>query len=393
MTVSSIVLSAARHPASRTPPSKRRARLWKAALLAVLSVCTAAACGRSRRGPPAESLGDVWKKLAHGGQVSGRSAPTPSEPPDDETAEATSLEEQRAWLLRVLRERLQLTPEVVAKVEGIVNHSKYMGMGNPAITKHPMSRHECREIRRKAGLPYYVNNQRCGALNMVPIYDPSAGQTQADARVCIDQYEFPNVPCEYPVVFVRASEAVEICEAMGKRLCDAHEWEGACAGALRPAEREYAWGKSRMQMKWESRKGREIVWAYGPEKDHKKCATGSHKSKKCGGGGWKTCGSNTYPTGAFPACVSRFGVFDLHGNAAEHMNLPMGPDEVASKGRYGETEMKGSWFAFQDHEAHEDDCRWRAPDWHVSKVKDPESHRNYHLGFRCCKDVAATPPE
>ena len=22
--------------------------------------------------------------------------------------------------------------------------------------------------------------------------------------------------------------------------------------------------------------------------------------------------------------------------------------------------MKGSWFIFQHHEAHEDDCRWRA---------------------------------
>ena len=29
-----------------------------------------------------------------------------------------------------------------------------------------------------------------------------------------------------------ASEAAEICEAMGKRLCDAHEWEGACDGRL-----------------------------------------------------------------------------------------------------------------------------------------------------------------
>ena len=37
-------------------------------------------------------------------------------------------------------------------------------------------------------------------------------------------------------------------------------------------------------------------------------------------------------------------------------------------------------------EAHLDDCRWREPSWHESKVNDPNSHRNYHLGFRCCKD-------
>ncbi len=27
-----------------------------------------------------------------------------------------------------------------------------------------------------------------------------------------------------------------LCEAVGKRLCDAHEWEGACAGALLPPD-------------------------------------------------------------------------------------------------------------------------------------------------------------
>ena len=34
------------------------------------------------------------------------------------------------------------------------------------------------------------------------------------------------------MVWVKAREAAEICWAMGKRLCDAHEWEGACSGSL-----------------------------------------------------------------------------------------------------------------------------------------------------------------
>ncbi len=50
--------------------------------------------------------------------------------------------------------------------------------------------------------------------------------------VCIDQYEFPDIPCEYPVVYPSAKQASELCHAVGKRLCDAHEWEGACAGEL-----------------------------------------------------------------------------------------------------------------------------------------------------------------
>jgi hypothetical protein len=53
------------------------------------------------------------------------------------------------------------------------------------------------------------------------------------------------------------------------------------------------------------------------------------------------------------------------------------------------TEMKGSWFACSTAEAHQDDCRFRAPVWHETRVTNQKSHRNYHLGFRCCKGVGA----
>jgi formylglycine-generating enzyme required for sulfatase activity len=132
---------------------------------------------------------------------------------------------------------------------------------------------------------------------------------------------------------------------------------------------------------------REFVWAYGPKKNHALCGTTSFKTKDCPGGGWKQCGSNTFPTGAFPECKSPFGVYDQHGNAAEHMNLPTTAEEMMSHGgKGGLTEMKGSWFIFSKGEPHLDDCRWREPSWHESKLRDPNSHKNYHLGFRCCKD-------
>ena len=119
------------------------------------------------------------------------------------------------------------------------------------------------------------------------------------------------------------------------------------------------------------------------------CGTASHKTPGCPGGGWNKCGSNTYPTGDFPACHSSLGVYDLNGNAAEHMNLPLDPSQMASRGskQLGYTEMKGSWFVFDTYRAHEDWCRWRAPFWHGTRVMDPDSHANYHLGFRCCKDL------
>lgn len=68
------------------------------------------------------------------------------------------------------------------------------------------------------------------------------------------------------------------------------------------------------------------------------------------------------------------------------MSLPMKPEELGRRGGLGETEMKGSWFIFARGEAHEDDCRWRAPAWHGTHVDYWNSHRNYHLGFRCCRD-------
>ena len=67
---------------------------------------------------------------------------------------------------------------------------------------------------------------------MAPLYDPSRRETAGRHDACIDRFEFPNIPCAYPVVWVRAREAAPLCEAEGKRLCDAHEWEGACAGSL-----------------------------------------------------------------------------------------------------------------------------------------------------------------
>ena len=131
------------------------------------------------------------------------------------------------------------------------------------------------------------------------------------------------------------------------------------------------------------------TWAYGTHYEKGICAAASTKSPGCNGGSWQACGSNTYPSGSFPDCHSPLLVYDQHGNAAEHMNLPLNEAQMSSRGskELGYTEMKGSWFIFDTYHAHEDWCRWRAPFWHGSRVMDPHSHANYHLGFRCCKTI------
>src|SRR5512136_3125337 len=106
---------------------------------------------------------------------------------------------------------------------------------------------------------------------MAPLYHPTVEKAE-DAKACIDQFEFPDIPCVYPVVWVRAREAALICRAVGKRLCDAHEWEGACAGALGPADYRFdlARGASpngaveRMRQAHNREYGAHETWAYGP---------------------------------------------------------------------------------------------------------------------------------
>ena len=310
--------------------------------------------------------------------------------PDEDLYPAT-LEEQREALFRRMAVMLHLTDEQMAAVRAVFKRSKVMGQGNPATTKYPNTRKECREKRNELG-GVEADSPVCDSPFMAPIWDPLAGETENDAKVCIDRFEFPGIPCEHPLVYESAREAAELCAAIGKRLCDAHEWEGACAGAVHAPEEEYLFGKPRRESKEAHNRDREIVWAYGHNKDHSKCGTKSKKNEGCTSSGWKRCGSNTFPAGFFPECKSPFGVYDQHGNTAEHMNLPVKPEELTSHGGAGVTEMKGSWFIFSTFEAHPDDCRWRAPDWHGTKVMDYNSHANYHLGFRCCKSVEVKAP-
>jgi hypothetical protein len=310
-----------------------------------------------------------------------------------------SLQEQNEILLQQLQREHGLSDQQMSEIRKIFAGSRYhIGQGNPAVTEHPVTPEQCKVKLEQLGVHY--ENPRfekiCKAKYMAPLYDPSKEKPE-DAKACIDQFEFPDIPCTYPVVWVQAREAAEICWIMGKRLCDAHEWEGACAGDLEPPDYRFDLAKGvppdvaveRMRIAHNRADGATKSWSYGPEYKTGICATGSKKTPGCNGGSWTGCGSNTYPTGDFPACRSSLEVYDLNGNAAEHMNLPLSESQMSSLGskELGVTEMKGSWFIFDMYRAHEDWCRWRAPFWHGTRVMDEHSHANYHLSFRCCKTV------
>ena len=313
-------------------------------------------------------------------------------------AKAQTLQEQNDVLFEKLKSVDGLQDEELKALRKIFAESRIIGQGNPAITHHPVNPAECEAKLKQMGV-HYENatfEKICKAKYMAPLYDPSKEQPE-DAKACIDQFEFPDIPCEYPVVWVKAREAAEICSAEGKRLCDAHEWEGACAGSLEPPDYRFDLaqgvtpeeGIRRMRIAHNQAYSASKSWSYGPEYKKGVCATSSTKTAGCNGGSWTGCGSNTFPAGDFPGCHSSLQVYDLNGNAAEHMNLPLNESQMPSRGslQLGYTEMKGSWFIFDTYRAHEDWCRWRAPFWHGTRVMDEHSHANYHLGFRCCKTL------
>jgi hypothetical protein len=269
-------------------------------------------------------------------------------------------------------------PDMFLRKNFGVDGPAHINQGNPALAHHAISREQCLAGLKDIVLQTPEQRAICGEDNMVPIYrhgDPHR------AKTCIDVFEFPNKACELPFVWIAPVQAQAVCELQGKRLCAQEEWTDAC--------RRDPEGKD------------DSVYAYGDEMDLSVCNTNKPPREldgpKCepdsARTAWSTCGTNTEPTGSFPKCRSRLGVFDQHGNVAEIMTR-YDPEEEKTV-----SQLKGSAFFYVDvarkhnerppkdatHETYPDHCAYD-PRWHVEPM-DNAWHVNYHLGFRCCKTV------
>jgi hypothetical protein len=254
-----------------------------------------------------------------------------------------------------------------------------LGQGNRAISQHAIGRRACLEGLRDVVVQTPEQRALCGSPNMVPVW--ARGSSAGTARFCIDVFEFPNAACELPFVFVTPFQAKRICEAQGKRLCGQDEWNLACRG--------------------DPDGGGDRLYAYGDDLDLAICNTNKSRvglRPPCDVSGneklWTTCGTNTEPSGAFPQCRSRFGVFDQHGNVAEIMTRV----EAGDGGAEVKSQLKGSAFFYVDvakkpndpggyWTRYPDHCNFD-PRWHVEPI-ETAGHMNYHLGFRCCKSVGS----
>jgi hypothetical protein len=205
------------------------------------------------------------------------------------TAGGGALAERNETLCSQIKDAHHLTDAQTARIRAVFVKSGFLGQGNPAVTEHPMTPEQCREKIRGLGIDYAnpTFETICGGPYMAPLYDPKT-EAPENARVCIDQFEFPDVPCAYPVVWVKPIEAVQICEAMGKRLCDAHEWEGACAGRLEPPDYDFDLARGlppgvaieRLRGTHNRKDASSKTWSYGPSYQTGVCATSSRKSPR-----------------------------------------------------------------------------------------------------------------
>lgn len=253
-----------------------------------------------------------------------------------------------------------------------VDGPAHMNQGNRAIAQHRISKEACLAGLKDLVIQTPEQRKICGADNMVPIWQPGK-----DPWFCIDVFEFPNQACELPMVWTPPTYAKKVCELQGKRLCAQPEWNLACRG--------------------DPGGGADRVYAYGDTLDLDVCHTNLAHRQACvaktAQTAWATCTTDTEPSGAYPQCRSRFGVFDQHGNVAEVM--------MRREGNQVFTQLKGSaWFyrelAREPKQpvpestpnkagAYPDQCNFD-PRWHVEKIESAW-HVNYHLGFRCCKSL------
>jgi formylglycine-generating enzyme required for sulfatase activity len=168
-------------------------------------------------------------------------------------------------------------------------------------------------------------------------------------RVCMDQYEAPNVRGAKPFVMRSYKMGKDWCGRRGKRLCTEQEWEQACEG---PEHRPLAYGwrvdvtRCNSAKAWRAFNAAKL---YGDDSD-----TEVERL-------WQGAGS-----GSFDECVSAFGIYDMMGNVEEWV--------TSRKSRKFPGALMGGFWAKPWT-----GCRG------TNDAHEP-TFTFYETGFRCCAD-------
>jgi len=212
------------------------------------------------------------------------------------------------------------------------------------------------------------------------------GMTPVQGRFCVDVYEASLVEVEagverphrhnlpvgearvravslpgvLPQAFISQREAAGACAAAGKRLCTDDEWQTACSEAGR-----YPYGRERRPGACnDEARVAPLVQLFGRRPPGTPYTWKEMNDPRLG----EVAGALA-KTGQFVGCRSADGAMDLVGNLHEWTAHPGG---TFRGGFFGDTRQHGEGCSYETtaHDA---------------------GYRDYSVGFRCCRDLPASP--
>jgi formylglycine-generating enzyme required for sulfatase activity len=188
-------------------------------------------------------------------------------------------------------------------------------------------------------------------------------------------YAARSAPGVVPQGYLSREEAALACQASGKRLCAAREWQRACKG---PNGFKYPYGKDEIRGRCNTGKVHLPALLFGVQ-------PGGYREPHLNDPRLNEKPGFLSRTGEHADCVSDYGVYDMVGNlhewVADDVNgslpkkIPI-PTGVQNLGRRGNGAFMGGYFS--SRREHGRGCEYvtthHAPDYH-----------DYSTGFRCCQ--------
>jgi formylglycine-generating enzyme required for sulfatase activity len=165
----------------------------------------------------------------------------------------------------------------------------------------------------------------------------------------MDAYEYPNLKHSMPKTGIEPSEAMGICEILGKHLCTIDEWFQACS-----EDGEYRYMPTPVPFSLEEDVAAG-TWPLGMKKLRKACNVNSVELAR---------------SGEFPQCRGHRPVYDLVGNIFEWVHIPDSGGFWALMGSYYKYDDKWTTSCLFQTLVHEGQ---------LSMIDLPST------GFRCCR--------
>jgi sulfatase modifying factor 1 len=205
----------------------------------------------------------------------------------------------------------------------------------------------CPDARQRCELRDPEERDRCLRFRAPTV---CRSRARRPLRYCIDRYEWPGREGAIPAVMVSWNDAARLCADVGRRLCTEDEWTLACEG---PAMLPYPWGYARDETACNiDREG--LAFDRARMRSDDRSVADAEAARV----------SQSRPSGAFPRCVSPYGVSDMTGNVDEWT--------VSRAGHRFQSALKGGYWG-----------RIRARCRPATRRHD-ERFRYYQIGFRCC---------